>query len=228
MISTDALPAALAGVLFFAWGMASHRIALVWPRRADSRRHGAVAALSLGVAAAVSAATLVWRSELPAWATLVYLGFLSLLVLLAATDFAHRLLPHAALDPLIVGAIAFVPFNPAVDWTSALAGAVASVLFLGAVGLIIRGGIALGDLYLAAPLGMIIGLPGTFTALLVAALLAGLASAGLMLVGRVGMKSYIPFGPFLVIGALFALLTGPEISTVASAQLDGAWARLLL
>ena len=56
-----------------------------------------------------------------------------------------------------------------------------------------------------------------FTALLVAALLAGAASATLVVSGRLGMKSYIPFGPFLVAGAVVALLTGPELARPAVA-----------
>ena len=218
--SGDILLPAAAGAIFFAWGVGAERIARTWPVRASSSR-GWAPAIGIAAAAGLGAAGLVWRSELPAWATLAYLAFLALLVLLAATDLAHRLLPHAALDPLIIGAVAFVPFNPAVSWQSALAGALVSVAFLGLVGLVIRGGVALGDLYLVAPLGLLLGLPGSFTALLVAALLSGAASATLMLLGRVGMKSYIPFGPFLVAGAVVALLTGPELARdLALAALD--------
>jgi len=133
-------------------------------------------------------------------------------VVLAATDLEQHLLPHAVLDPLIVGAIAFVPFNPAVSWQSAVLGAVAAVAILGFLGLAVRGGIALGDLYLVAPLGLLLGLSGAFTALLTAALLAGGVSGALLIVRRVGLKTYIPFGPFLVAGAVFALLTGPELT----------------
>lgn len=201
-----------AAAVFFAWGLACERLARVWPAQSRPRRGAALRGVLLAVTAAAGAGAVVWRSELPAWATLVYLGLLALLVLLAATDLEHRLLPHAALDPLIIGAVAFVPFNPAVGWSSAVLGAIAAVTFLGIVGLVIRGGIALGDLYLAAPLGLMLGFPGAFTALLVAALLSGLVSGLLVVSGRLGMKSYVPFGPFLVAGALVALLTGPELA----------------
>ena len=213
----DVLLPVVAGIVFFAWGLAAHRLARVWPVRA-AEPSGIVRGIGLATAAGISAGALAWRSELPIWATLAYLAFLAILVLLAATDLAHRLLPHAALDPLIIGAVAFVPFNPAVSWQSAVAGAVVSVAFLGLVGLLIRGGIALGDLYLAAPLGLLLGLPASFSALLIAALLAGAASVVLILLGRVGMKSYIPFGPFLVAGALVALLTGPELARDVAAM----------
>ena len=207
------LPAVLAAVSFFAWGVAAERIAARWPERDASGRPPGYRSVLLGVGAAAAAGALAWRSQLPLWATLVYLGFLALLVLLAATDLEQRLLPHAALDPLILGALLFVPFNPAVSWQSALAAGAGAVACLGLLGLAIRGGIALGDLYLAAPLGLLLGLPATFVALLAASLLAGVASAVLVPSGRVRLKSYIPFAPFLVAAALIALLTGPELPT---------------
>jgi leader peptidase (prepilin peptidase)/N-methyltransferase len=108
-----------------------------------------------------------------------------------------------------------VPFNPAIEPASALIGAGAAVAFLGALGLVVRGGLALGDLYLVAPIGLILGWPAIFSALFAAAFLAAGTSIVLLAVRRVGMRTYIPFGPFLVAGAVFALLTQPGVLTVA-------------
>jgi leader peptidase (prepilin peptidase)/N-methyltransferase len=146
------------------------------------------------------------RSSLPWWATAWYLLLLGLLLVLTATDLEQRRLPHVVLDPLIVLAAVFVPFNPAVDPLMALLGAVAAVAFLGALALVVRGGLAVGDLYLVAPIGLMLGWPVIFTALFVAAFLAAGTSLVLLAVRRVGMRSYIPFGPFLVAGAVLALL----------------------
>jgi leader peptidase (prepilin peptidase)/N-methyltransferase len=205
------LPIALAGLLFGAWGVASDRIASVWP--ADEARRGGIGprTVLLGLVAGATAAAIVAVSELPAWATLVHLALLVPLVLLTATDLEQRRLPHLALDPLIVGAVAFVPFNPGVAPLDAAIGAVAAVAFLGVLGLIIRGGVALGDLYLIAPLGLVLGWPAIFSAIFVAALLSGVTSLALLATRRVGMKSYIPFGPFLVAGAIIALLREPHL-----------------
>jgi leader peptidase (prepilin peptidase)/N-methyltransferase len=202
---------AAAALLFGAWGAASERIASAWP--ADEARHrspGLRTAL-LALAAGASAAGIVAVSGLPAWATLVHLLLLVPLVLLTATDLEQRRLPHLALDPLILGAALFVPFNPGVSPLDALIGAVAAVAFLGVLGLIIRGGVALGDLYHIAPLGLLLGWPAIFSAIFVAALLAGLTSIVLLVSRRVGMKSYIPFGPFLIAGAVVTLLREPQL-----------------
>lgn len=96
----------------------------------------------------------------------------------------------------------------------ALVGAVAAVAFLGTLALVVRGGLALGDLYLVAPIGLMLGWPAIFTALFAAAFLAAGTSIGLLVARRVGMRSYIPFGPFLVGGAVLALLIDARVLTI--------------
>ena len=77
-----------------------------------------------------------------------------------------------------------------------------------------RGGLAVGDLYLVAPIGLMLGWPVIFTALFAAAFLAAGTSLALLALRRVGMRSYIPFGPFLVAGAVLALLLDDRVLTV--------------
>jgi prepilin signal peptidase PulO-like enzyme (type II secretory pathway) len=139
---------------------------------------------------------------------------LALLIVLTATDLEQRRLPHIVLDPLILVSAAFVPFNPAVQPLDALIGAGAAVGFLGALALVVRGGLATGDLYLVAPIGLMLGWPVIFTALFAAAFLAAGMSLVLLAVRRVGMRTYIPFGPFLVGGAVWALLVHDRVLSV--------------
>ncbi len=205
----------LAAVAFAALGAAAERLASVWPADEASRRGVGLRTVLLAVGAGGVGSAVVARSELPAWATGVYLVALALLVLLVATDLEQRRLPHIVLDPLIALGVVFVPFNPDVEPASALIGALAAVAFLGTLALVIRGGLALGDLYLVAPIGLLLGWPAIFTALFAAGLLAAATSVALMVAGRVGLRSYIPFGPFLVAGAMLALLTDPGLLSVA-------------
>ncbi len=194
------------GLGFAAIGGAAERLASVWPPDEARRRPTGWRTVLLAVASAVAAVLVVLRSQLPPWATAAYLVLLALLVVLTATDLEQRRLPHIVLDPLIVLAAAFVPFNPAVEPAVAVVGAVGAVAFLGALALVVRGGLALGDLYLVAPIGLMLGWPVIFTALFAAAFLAAGSSLALLATRRVGMRSYIPFGPFLVGGAVLALL----------------------
>jgi leader peptidase (prepilin peptidase)/N-methyltransferase len=202
------------GIAFAALGVGAERLASVWPADEAMQRSVGLRTVALGIGSGLAAAGIAARSELPWWATAIYLGLLGLLVILTATDLEQRRLPHIVLDPLIVAAALFVPFNPGVEPLMALIGAAAAVGFLGALALVVRGGLAVGDLYLVTPIGLMLGWPAIFSALFAAAFLAAATSIVLLVARRVGMRTYIPFGPFLVGGAVLALLTDQRLLMV--------------
>jgi leader peptidase (prepilin peptidase) / N-methyltransferase len=208
------LASVVAGIAFAIIGALSERLASVWPADEARRRSPGVRTVALAAASGLAAALIVGRAALPWWATIVYLALLGMLVVLTATDLEQRRLPHIVLDPLILLAALFVPFNPAVEPLMALIGAGAAVAFLGTLALVVRGGLAVGDLYLVAPIGLMLGWPVIFTGLFAGAFLAAGASLVLLAGRRVGMRSYIPFGPFLVGGAILALLLDDRVLTV--------------
>jgi leader peptidase (prepilin peptidase)/N-methyltransferase len=201
----------VAGIGFALLGAAAERLASRWPAEEATRRGLGPRTAILAIAAALAGAAIVARSTLPWWATLVHLVVLGLLTVLTATDWEQRRLPHLALDPLILVATAFVPFNPTIEPLWALVGAASAAAFLWLVGLVVRGGVALGDLYLVAPLGLLVGWPAIFSVIFIAAICAALASLVLLATGRAAMKTYIPFGPFLVIGAVVTLVRDPDL-----------------
>lgn len=203
------------GIGFAVLGAISERLASVWPADEASRRGTGPRTALLALAAGFGGWAVAARSELPWWATGAYLALLVPMVMLAATDLEQRRLPHLLLDPLIVGAVVFVPFNPAVEPVAALIGAAVAVGFMGLLGLLIRAGVAMGDLYLVAPLGLMLGWDGVFVAIFVAAILSAATSLVLLASRRVGLKSYIPFGPFLVAGAVITLVRDDRILGIA-------------
>jgi prepilin signal peptidase PulO-like enzyme (type II secretory pathway) len=216
-------PAALAvGLAFAMLGAVAERLATVWPADEASRRGPGLRTGLLALAAGLAGAALTWRSTLPTWALAVHLLVLALLVVLTATDLEQRRLPHLLLDALIVVAALFVPFNPTVGWFDALIGAAVAVAFMGLLGLVVRGGVALGDLYLVGPIGLVLGWPAIFVAVFVAGLLSAGVSAALLLTRRAGLKSYIPFGPFLVAGMVIALLRDPSLLGPVAAAISVA------
>jgi prepilin signal peptidase PulO-like enzyme (type II secretory pathway) len=217
--------ALVTAAVFAAIGAAAERLASVWPPDEASRRRPGWRTLLLAVATAVAGWAIAARSTLPLWATGVHLLVLAVLVVLAATDLEQRRLPHVVLDPLIVLAVVFVAFNPTVTPFDALLGAVAAVAFLGLLGLIIRSGVAMGDLYLVAPLGLLLGWPAIFLAVFFAALISSVMSVALLATRRVGLKSYIPFGPFLVAGAVLALVRDERLlgDAAAAAATIAGW-----
>ena len=69
----------------------------------------------------------------------------------------------------------------------------------------------MGDLYLIVPIGLLLGWPAIFTAIFMGALLSAVVGIGLLATRRAGMRSYIPFGPFLVAGLVLALVWDPTL-----------------
>lgn len=214
------IAALVAGIAFAVIGAAAERIASVWPPDEASHRAPGLRTGLLALAAGVAGGAIAWRSALPPWALAVHLLILGLLVLLTATDLEQRRLPHLLLDPLIVVAVLFVPFNPTVIWQDALIGGAVAAGFMGILGLVVRGGVALGDLYLVGPIGLVVGWPAIFVAVFVAGILSAAVSALLLVTRRAGLKSYIPFGPFLVAGMVVALLRDPALLGPLAAALS--------
>ena len=208
-------PAIIAiGGIFALGGALAERLASVWPADEAQRRPLGYRTVLLAVASGAAGAAVAFRSQLPWWATGVHLALLALLLVLTATDLEQRRLPHLVLDPLILLSVLFVPLNPGVDPLMAVIGAAAAVGFLGALAIVVRGGLALGDLYLVTPIGLMLGWPAIFSALFAAAFLSAGASLALLAARRVGMRSYIPFGPFLVAGAVLVLLLDERLLSV--------------
>jgi leader peptidase (prepilin peptidase)/N-methyltransferase len=205
-------PLAIAAAAVFAViGAIAERVASFWPADEAGRRSPGARTLAVALLAGLGAGAIAWRSTLPGWATLAYLAFLAPMVFLAATDLEQRRLPHVLLDPVIVASLLFVPFNPALKPLDAVIGAGVALAFLGVTGLLIRGGIAMGDLYLIVPIGLLLGWPAIFTAIFMGALLSAVAGIALLVTRRAGMRSYIPFGPFLVAGLVLALVWDPTL-----------------
>lgn len=137
---------------------------------------------------------------------LVLVAFLVPLVLI---DLDVRLLPNAITLPAAVAAIALgTVLDPSGEVERLLAGAAAGGFFLLAA-LAYPRGMGIGDVKLAAVLGLFLG--RAVAAALLVALVAGVL-VGAAIIARKGIaegrKTGVPFGPFLALGGLVALLAG--------------------
>ncbi|MDF6019086.1 A24 family peptidase [Streptomyces sp. JH34] len=137
-------------------------------------------------------------------------------VLLAVIDRrVHRLpdaltLPLAGAAAVLLGGAALLPGHGG-SWTSALLGGVALGGFYFVLFLINPNGMGFGDVKLALALGVALGWYGwavLFAGGFAGFLFGALYGAGLMLARRAGRRTGIPFGPFMVAGALIGLLSG--------------------
>ncbi|WP_406392468.1 prepilin peptidase [Streptomyces sp. NBC_00887] len=151
------------------------------------------------------------RPELAVWLLLA-----PVTVLLAVIDRrVHRLpdrltLPLAGAAALLLGAVSLLPEH-AGSWTSALLGGAALGGFYFLLFLINPNGMGFGDVKLALALGVALGWYGwavLFAGGFAGFLLGALYGLGLMLLRRAGRKTGIPFGPFMIAGALLGLLFG--------------------
>ena len=70
------------------------------------------------------------------------------------------------------------------------------------------GAFGIGDVKLLAGVGLMIGFSRTISGLLSGLLAAGLVLAILLATRRIGRRTYVPFGPFLIFGALWGIVTG--------------------
>lgn len=139
------------------------------------------------------------------------LVFVTMLVAVTLTDLEQRIIPNRILlVSVLVGAALAALADPGSLPERALAAAAAGGLLFAAA-LAYPRGMGLGDVKLAATMGVFLG-RNVAPAILVA-LLAG-SAVGLAMIARDGAaarKRAIPFGPFLALGGVVGLLAGDQI-----------------
>ncbi|OGZ27471.1 MAG: hypothetical protein A2365_03300 [Candidatus Nealsonbacteria bacterium RIFOXYB1_FULL_40_15] len=68
-----------------------------------------------------------------------------------------------------------------------------------------------GDVKFSVFMGLFLGFPGVAIAIFFSFLIGGIIGTGLIISKKKGLKSEVPFGPFLVIGTFIALFWGQSI-----------------
>lgn len=130
--------------------------------------------------------------------------FCPALILLAAIDVKHRLLPNAIIFPASLAVALIVAASTPADFLSHFAAGAALGGFFFVFGTIFAGSIGMGDAKLGFLLGLALG-SKTLGATLIA--FATLLVAALYVLARRGAsarKDAIPFGPFLALGGILA------------------------
>jgi leader peptidase (prepilin peptidase)/N-methyltransferase len=171
--------------------------------------------LGTGVVFGLMAWRIGWAAELPAYLYLAAIG-----VALALIDIDVKRLPNAIILPSYVVAGCLLSVAALVDGDGeallrAVIGAAALYGFYFLLAFIYPAGMGFGDVKLAGILGAYLGWLG-YGELVVGAFLGflfgGVLGGALMVVGRAGRKSKIPFGPFMLLGALVAILWGGTLT----------------
>jgi leader peptidase (prepilin peptidase) / N-methyltransferase len=204
----SALHVAAGAALGAALGYGGARLAPRWLERAPKSWGPYAAAAANGLLAGLLAAghpldRYFWQQ----------LFFISLLVAASYVDLHERIIPNElVLAGLGVGAVMLlvIPY-PEKSWLQALGGAGLGFGFLLLLAVLVRGGMGLGDVKLAAVIGLFLGYPWVGMGLMLAFLAGGLAGALLILLRVVGRKDVIPFGPYLALGAALTVIYGARL-----------------
>lgn len=178
--------------------------------------------LGTAVVFVVLAARIGLEPELPAF---LYLGAIG--VALALIDLDVKRLPNAIVLPSYVVAAVLLGAAAVLgdDWGSYLRAGLGMAALFGfyfLLALVYPAGMGWGDVKLAGVLGAYLGWLGwaeVVTGAFLGFLFGGVVGMGLMASRRAGRKSQIPFGPFMLVGALVAILWG---SALADLYLDRA------
>lgn len=206
-----ALVAAILGALL---GVAADRFATRWPEHDEEHPPGraidwrTIACAAIG-GGALGALLLRFPSD-PLALVIFGVWFVTLIIGLA-TDLDQRLLPDLLTLPVLPVALVYASsgLNPLVGdgiFPAIMASVlIPAILYLPSIPFG-SGAFGLGDVKLLAGVGLMVGAERAIGGTLIGLLIAGVVLITLLALGRIGRRSYVPFGPFLILGALWAVL----------------------
>jgi leader peptidase (prepilin peptidase)/N-methyltransferase len=204
-----AVACGLLGVVVGAW---VNRVAGRFPWTDQGRGEPAVRRPLLEVGtAALFALVGLWFGA--TWELPAFLFLASAAVLLAVIDLQHRLLPNRVLVPATaIGAVLLlVAAVPGQDWTALLRAVLGAVVLFAVflvLALISPSGLGMGDVKLAALLGLYLGWLGWDAVVIGAAagfVVQAVVALVLLSARRIGLRGELPFGPAMLAGAALTI-----------------------
>jgi leader peptidase (prepilin peptidase)/N-methyltransferase len=152
------------------------------------------------------------------WIAVLFAPFLGLLVAITVIDARHRIIPNRLVYPAVVIAAAYLGIARLAGAPADLADAVIGFFGYGGalllIALIAPRGMGMGDVKLAALVGLVLGsLGGRYVAVAagLGILVGGAAAIAALLLGA-GRKSALPYGPSLAVGAGVAAFFGDALA----------------
>ncbi|HZD79887.1 MAG TPA: prepilin peptidase [Actinomycetota bacterium] len=152
------------------------------------------------------------------WGAVLLAPFLGLMVALTVIDWRHKIIPNRLVYPAIVLTVVYVTVadlaGGGLDAVRAGVGFLAYGLGLLVIALISPRGMGMGDVKLAALVGLALGGLGLrYVAVAAGAgiLVGGVAAIVALLTGA-GRKAAMPYGPSIAVGAAVAVFAGAELA----------------
>jgi leader peptidase (prepilin peptidase)/N-methyltransferase len=202
-----------------AWGLVADRIGARWPAHED----GSTRPLDWRTVVTAAIGSLAFVGLLryidPVTSFAFVWIYVAALVVLLATDLDQRLLPDVITLPMIPYALlgAWLGVSPHVQLDSGFIIDLAAAIGLPLLLLLLsipfgRGAIGIGDLKLLISVGLLAGAERAVIGLIFGAILSAVVIVVLIAARRISLRSYIPYGPFIIVGVLWALV-GPAAGT---------------
>lgn len=180
------------------------------PTGASPTRRSGFSVAGWGLVAALTAllAALAYAAHGTTSTGLITLLDLWLLLAISVVDISQGRIPNRllALAVLLVAAASLV-FRQPPPLSALLGGCTGLAAFL-LLARVRPGGLGMGDVKLAAVIGLMVGFPQVVFALLLGVIAGGLVALALWLSRRVGRGQTMVYGPYLAIGACMMLLIG--------------------
>ena len=146
--------------------------------------------------------------------------FFAVMLAVAVIDAELRIVPNRIVYPSLIAFSGLVVVGAFVGDHLSLAGAALGLLAYGGglllVAIVSPGGMGMGDVKLAALIGLVLGALGLrYVAVAAAAAIfaGGVGAIALLIVTRASRKQAIPFGPYLAAGAVLAAFLAPRIAS---------------
>jgi leader peptidase (prepilin peptidase) / N-methyltransferase len=153
------------------------------------------------------------------FATIVLALFFAVLVAVAVIDVEHRIIPNRILYPSLLAFPVILAVGVLTGEDLSLLRAALGLLAYGGglflVAVISPGGMGMGDVKLAAFIGLVLGAFGlsyVAVAAAVAILAGGVGAVVLLAFARATRKHAVPFGPYLAVGAVWAAFVAPGVA----------------
>jgi leader peptidase (prepilin peptidase)/N-methyltransferase len=150
--------------------------------------------------------------------TVVFALLTTALLIVSCIDLAHTIIPDAITLPGIVVGLGTSLWLTPVGLRNAILGVILGgglFLLMAILSVVIlkREGMGGGDIKLIAMLGAFLGWHAVLVTIFLAAVLGASVGLALILLRRKGRREPLPFGPFLALGALLAMVWGDSILT---------------